>query len=403
MKSKKFLAQTLSIVIILVLTFVLTACSFTEKLDQPQQEEEKSELLQVLQPVTVNKEKADLPQSEITYPQVTGLSDQALEATINQILKNEALSYREKTLQDAKEQGFDIEKIAFYGDYEVTYNRGGLLSIAMPQGSYMLQAAHPSNYLSAVTVDVRTGNILSLSDLFIEKEDIKALLDPLMKKQIEERNLSLLTEFAGLEEDQDYYLGPSYLILYYQPYAYTPHAYGVLKFAIPYQAIAAEVEPKWGLLDRDSQGLTEEEVRALLLEAHRMYWYIARGGQGEGAFETFTQNGMEYRYLRGDIETRQGLEAYLGKLFTSTAIEQSLQNMGIVEKEGRMAQPNADGGSMLNWEKMGLYLIDEGEEKRVYEVKISHETTPEEDQQLWTVLQREQGTWKLIETVDSFM
>ncbi|KAB2953382.1 DUF4163 domain-containing protein [Heliorestis acidaminivorans] len=399
---KSGLRRFLSILLILFTTFLVTACNSNEESPGPL-EEEKSEILQSGS-ITVQEVKADLPQSDLTYPQVTGFSDQALEERINKILKNEAFSYREKTLKEATELELDGEKMSFYGDFEVAYNQSGLLSIAMPQGSYFEGAAHPNNYLSAITVDVKEGKIVYLPELFTEKTDLKALLDPLMEAQIKARNLTLLADFAGLEEAQEYYLGPAHLIIYYQTYAYTPHAYGPLKLAIPYQQVAEHLDPRWGLLERATNMPTDEEVRNLLLEAHKKYLYLARGGAVTGDFENFTYEGMDYRYLQGDIATRQGLLAYLSPIFTATAIEQSLQNMAIIEHEGRMAQPNADGGSMLNWEKLTLQLIDEGEKKRVYEIFIPHDTSPD-DSETWrcVIVQDQDGTWKTIETVDSFM
>jgi len=89
------------------------------------------------------------------------------------------------------------------------------------------------------------------------------------------------------------------------------------------------------------------------------YWHVANGGkQVDGAeVKSFSVDGLDYRYLGEDIDTRAELTAYLGQFFTAEAVAAILKDMKIIEHEGKMAQPNADGGSLLGYGNLQAELI----------------------------------------------
>lgn len=77
---------------------------------------------------------------------------------------------------------------------------------------------------------------------------------------------------------------------------------------------------------------------------------------------------MTYRYLGEDLATNEKLVNYLGEVL----IKDFLVTYGIIEHEGKIAQPEADGASLLEWHKAQATLIDEGEDWKRYEVKVSY-------------------------------
>jgi hypothetical protein len=124
--------------------------------------------------------------------------------------------------------------------------------------------------------------------------------------------------------------------------------------------------------------MDEKAVVKLVAEGMKSYWHVMTGGEGAGGttdggpIPTFQVNGMEYRYLGKDIETKEKLMAYLQQSFTREAGEAFIRAANIIEHEGRLAQPNADGGSLLQWENAQASLIDETADGKKYELKVPY-------------------------------
>jgi hypothetical protein len=165
-----------------------------------------------------------------TYPQIKGLEDEELQERINQTLF--------KKIYDFK----NIYEISPEYEYreraEVTYNRNNLISVKY-EGLlwHTFPAAHPVDIIDSITVDLKTGQAYELEDLFKSGVDYKDRLNGILRKEIARENITMLIEFEGIEEDQDFYLEEDRLIIYYQEYVYTTHAYGPLILKVPFTDI----------------------------------------------------------------------------------------------------------------------------------------------------------------------
>lgn len=129
------------------------------------------------------------------------------------------------------------------GNYEVMLNKNGILSILFSMYTYVNRAAHGFTLYSSMTANVATGQIYSFSDLFNSKVYYKGFLDPIAKQYIKENNITLINEYNGITENQQFYLTPNSLVLYYQIYEYTPYYYGLFKIEIPYDKIRNILSP----------------------------------------------------------------------------------------------------------------------------------------------------------------
>ncbi len=119
------------------------------------------------------------------------------------------------------------------------------------------------------------------------------------------------------------------------------------------------------LVDIGQYELSNEVAVVLFSEAHKAYWYAVMGGEGEGELETFTKNGIEYRYMLESLNTEDRLRTYLGQYYTQVQVEKLYKDLGFITNKGRLAQPNADGGSLLNFEKAKIDVVsDTGAVKR---------------------------------------
>lgn len=145
-----------------------------------------------------------------------------------------------------KKQVLQIGVIDFsdiVGNYEIMLNENGILSILFSLYTYVNKAAHGFTLYSSLTANEITGEIYSLSDLFNGKVYYKGFLDILAKQYIKDNNITLINEYNGITQNQQFYLTDDSLVLYYQVYEYTPYYYGLFKINIPYDRITNILRP----------------------------------------------------------------------------------------------------------------------------------------------------------------
>ena len=112
--------------------------------------------------------------------------------------------------------------------------------------------------------------------------------------------------------------------------------------------------------------LEESGVIKMVTEAANKYWYVTSGGKISGAIDSFTNEGLDYRYMGSDLDTREKLNAFLGESYTSSVIQSYINRANIINHNGKLAQPNADGGSIVNHEKaIVIGMRDNGNEKEI--------------------------------------
>lgn len=130
-------------------------------------------------------------------------------------------------------------------NYTVQLDHNQLLSITISEMYYVRRAAHPMTMLRGFTFNTATGDPLKLSDLFPPDCDFRGKLNQIMARQLAERQIPLLRKFDGIRENQEFYLTPDSLVIYYQLYEYTPYAWGFLKFSIPYGELSGILKPEF--------------------------------------------------------------------------------------------------------------------------------------------------------------
>ncbi|MGP0579270.1 DL-endopeptidase inhibitor IseA family protein [Paenibacillus peoriae] len=128
-------------------------------------------------------------------------------------------------------------------------------------------------------------------------------------------------------------------------------------------AAASNVKPTQ--LDK----LNHESAVPLVLEAQSRYQYAISGGSPVG--ESFQLNGKSYRYLSEDIGTKTKLISYLTQAYTKQASEQFVGKF-FVEVNGRLAQLNADGGNLLEFNRATARMVTMTPVKRSYLLTVPY-------------------------------
>ncbi|MDD3223552.1 MAG: DUF3298 domain-containing protein [Clostridium sp.] len=169
----------------------------------------------------------------ILYPFIPNPDNKENLTKINNGIINEVSElFRSQVL---KPEVIDFNEIL--GTYEVKLNQNGILSILFSMYTYINKAAHGFTAYVSITVNVETGQIYNFSDLFNGKVCYIIILNELANQYIKDKNISLINEYNGISENQQYYLTPNSLVLYYQVYEYTPYYYGLFKIEIPYDKL----------------------------------------------------------------------------------------------------------------------------------------------------------------------
>lgn len=127
----------------------------------------------------------------------------------------------------------------------------------------------------------------------------------------------------------------------------------------------------------DSITFTNDKALNLISNSRKAYWNAVSGGEGTRITETFTKNGVEYRYMAESLNTEQKLKAYLGQTYTPEQVEKLFKDLGFITNNGKLAQPNADGGSLLNFDKATVKLISNSTTVKKYELQVPLSNTKE--------------------------
>jgi hypothetical protein len=185
---------------------------------------------------SVDQGRAFLEQDGVSYPELMNGSTHSLTRKINAILQDTA--YRAIV---EYEPGTGV--ITANSNFNVEVNQSNILSIRFENYYMREMTAHGSTGVSSVTLDLTTGYVFRFEELFRKNSNYQAVINGIIREEIREQQLPLLKPFAGVGPDEEYYLTPDNLVIYYQAYVYTPGYLGVLEFTIPYRQISEIIDP----------------------------------------------------------------------------------------------------------------------------------------------------------------
>lgn len=195
--------------------------------------------MRALSSVTIIKQKLIPTKFTIEYPLIPNdNNDKALIKVNNYIIDEVSKLFKSQVLLPEKVDFYEV-----FGTYEVTVNKNDILSILFSMYTYVKEAAHGVTAYSSLTVNTKTGAVYSFNDLFNPKMNYIPIINQIAKQYIKDNNIQLINEYKGVTPNQQYYLTEKELVLYYQPYEYTPGYYGIFKIEIPYNKIKNLITP----------------------------------------------------------------------------------------------------------------------------------------------------------------
>lgn len=196
-------------------------------------------------PVQVIARHLVQPRLDIYYPELSGLANQQVQEKLNKRIVKQVMTMIQK-------QGYEKEpQTVITGGFEVKTNQRAIISVTNNHYAYS-GGAHGLTMQRSLTMNTVTGDIYTLKDLFKPGANYTKTLNAIIKRQIKERDLPLLSDFKGIAPNQYFYLADKALVLYFQLYELLPYAAGIPYFVIPVyelQNIVAEDGPLGKMID----------------------------------------------------------------------------------------------------------------------------------------------------------
>ncbi|QYK60623.1 IseA DL-endopeptidase inhibitor [Paenibacillus sp. S25] len=176
--------------------------------------------------------------------------------------------------------------------------------------------------------------------------------------------------------------------------AAAPSVPSTVKPSKPQQpSTSAPIAPATSVKPTQLDKLNHESAVPLVLEAQSRYQYAISGGSPVG--ESFQLNGKSYRYLSEDIGTKTKLISYLTQAYTKQASEQFVGKF-FVEVNGRLAQLNADGGNLLEFNRATAKMVNMTPVKRSYLLTVPYPAETKQANEKITVNFEKVGSyWKI--------
>ncbi len=195
----------------------------------------------------------------VQYPVIGGLGEASVQNSLNALFKDLATQAVKTGEESAAELAPYLRKnpdmpgqCETCFDYRIRYNQNGYLSVVFSDYQYA-GGAHGSTWQTAFTVLLETGKPLRLSELFNADAAYRGIFDKSVRQQLDQRELTqaLAAPFAGIAENQAFFLADTGVAVFYQQSEILPYVAGIQEFTVPFPLFA-------GML-RD-QGLQKENM-----------------------------------------------------------------------------------------------------------------------------------------------
>lgn len=196
----------------------------------------------------------------IQYPQFSLTNNQLFVGKLNQYYRNKAFSqarycdnefYKQavKHFIETEEDKYPFYEFEFQVTYKVSHNHNCVLSLYFDEWRFM-GGANGTSRRSSESWDLFRAVAIKLSDLYPYNNNYLALIKEEVKRQISERikkeNGNYFDQYPELTEthfnQNQFYLTPDALTVYFQEVTIAPHASGTITFDLPY--IKGPIKPE---------------------------------------------------------------------------------------------------------------------------------------------------------------
>lgn len=168
----------------------------------------------------------------VYYPQIRGMKNIEAQNIVNDKLKE---------LSQVKPIQSDLQlDYNYFGDFSVEFFKKNLLVMELWEYNYPLGAAHGVPTRTYAHVNLDSGKLYELEDLFKKDSNYVKVLSDIIQNQIKtnpEYSYVWLDSYKGIKENQPFYVMEDALYIYFYPYEIAPYSAGFPTFKILYKDI----------------------------------------------------------------------------------------------------------------------------------------------------------------------
>lgn len=182
----------------------------------------------------------------VYYPVLSGMSDTKAQESLNELLGSET--------RDTSAAAIKVEDSLDYqydSNFSVGSQKKDLLVLRRTGYYYPKGAAHGMPSQEYLHIDLKSGSVYQLKELFKSGSSYTKILSGIVGKQMKEKmasdpenNLYWTEYFKGIAKDQPFYITGDSLVLYFTPYEIAPYAAGFPEFSVKLDEIS-------DMLDKD--------------------------------------------------------------------------------------------------------------------------------------------------------
>jgi hypothetical protein len=409
---------------LVVLTVVISGCSRKDPVESIGGEENLLNSLQVI--TQVHKESVQDEEGEVVlivdidYPQFTSENQDFNLTEVNAFYKMQYQQVMEMQLEEAKELAFEDKKIAeeieipfnphgMGTSFTIGYNDNGYLSV-MQTNHFYTGGAHPNYFVESQTFDLKTGKMISLTDVLGLEE--QSTLDKVYEfvlaegRKRQEEGGYFYDEFESYAKEyysiNDFALKEDGLLLYYQIYAIAPYAAGLQEFIMPYSEVNST-----GM--EFTEVSSKEEYNQLIQQGKNLI------GFNQDVLHEITPLKMlpmdmenpvdEYFFPVVDerFNTLEDLKNYLGGIYSKDAVEEILKDDRYKDMDGKLygdIRKDAGGGYYVDFDHYTFEMIDQTGTTATLKI-FTKDRSPEGETDITfsPILIKENNNWLLQEMI----
>ncbi len=191
----------------------------------------------------------------ITYPIIKGMKDKGIEDTVNAFLKDACIPKDMLAVTSDETLSYGYRQ-----EFKVSLFKKSLLNLEITGYHFPKGAVHGMPIKKHYHIDLTTGKLYELADLFPPQSNFVQRLSAMVHDQIDQDAWPLISQskdlYHGIVIEQPFSLTDDALELYFTPYEIAPYAAGFPTFAIPYDSIKDMIDTNGPLWHSFNDGTT---------------------------------------------------------------------------------------------------------------------------------------------------
>jgi hypothetical protein len=186
----------------------------------------------------------------IYNPKVNNVANKKVEKNINKKLIK--MSYFKPLFEENVKEPYivkpeDVLNYSYYGDFKVEFFKKNLLVLDLVGYYYPFGAAHGMPTKKTPSINLVTGKVYTLGDLFMGGVYWVGELNKIIENMIKtdpQYEYVYKDGFKGINEEQSFYIDEENLYIYFPPYEIGPYAAGFVTFKIPLEEIQGMINKR---------------------------------------------------------------------------------------------------------------------------------------------------------------